>query len=203
MELNELQNNWNQYDLKISESIRINKEILRKILIFKPEKRVSRIKIKALINIILPLIVVIFFLIFGINYRDTLDFYFGLGTFLILGTVSFFWTIKYYFMISKIDFSKPVLTIKKEIKELEKYKITTSRLAYFFAPFAMIGIFLAAQIPVFSKNSFLFLSLIILLMAFSIYYNFKYSISERFKKLNLEIDEIQQLENETESISRI
>ena len=196
MELNELQNNWNQYDLKISESIRINKKILKRILISKPEKRVSRIKIRAMVNIFLPLGLVLFFLIHDLHYRDTFDFYIGLGTFIVLGTIGYFWTIKYYFMISKIDFSKPVLTIKKEIKELEKYKIKTSRLAYLFAPFAMMGIFLAAEIPIFSKSLFLFLTLVILVMAFSIYYNFKYSISERFKKLNLEIDEIQQLEND-------
>src|ERR1035437_8716864 len=122
MELNELQNNWNQYDLKISESIRINKEILKRILLSKPEKRVSRIKIKAQVNIFLPLGLVLFFLIHDLHYRNTFDFYFGLGTFLVLGTIGYYWTIKYYFMISKIDFSKPVLTIKKEIKELEKYK---------------------------------------------------------------------------------
>ncbi len=47
MELTELQNIWQEYDKKISENTRINKEILRLILLEKPRKRLNWIKIKA------------------------------------------------------------------------------------------------------------------------------------------------------------
>ena len=47
MELLELQNIWQEYDKKISENTRLNKEILRLMLISKPQKRLNWIKIKA------------------------------------------------------------------------------------------------------------------------------------------------------------
>jgi len=47
MELAELQNIWQEYDKKISENTRLNKEILRLMLLSKPRERVNWIKIKA------------------------------------------------------------------------------------------------------------------------------------------------------------
>jgi hypothetical protein len=47
MELAELQNIWQEYDKKLSENTRLNKEILRLILIEKPQRRLNWIRIKA------------------------------------------------------------------------------------------------------------------------------------------------------------
>jgi hypothetical protein len=58
------------------------------------------------------------------------------------------------------------------------------------------GVFLIANIPIVSRHSFLPLSLIISVFIISIYIAFKYSIFERFKKINMEIDEIEQLDKE-------
>ena len=41
MELTELQNIWQEYDKKISENTRLNKEILRLILLEKPQKKIK------------------------------------------------------------------------------------------------------------------------------------------------------------------
>ena len=57
MELSELQNIWQEYDKKISENTRINKEILRLILLEKPRKRLNWIKIKAGTWLFSPVIV--------------------------------------------------------------------------------------------------------------------------------------------------
>jgi acyl-ACP thioesterase len=52
MELIELQNIWVQYDKKLTDNTRLNKEILRRMLISKPEKRLNWIKISAGFNLI-------------------------------------------------------------------------------------------------------------------------------------------------------
>lgn len=194
MELSELQKYWDIYEKKVDENIHINKEILRRMLISKTEKRFNKIKIKAGINLIAPFILILFLVLPNTDFHNTYYFYSGLTVFLVLATIIFIWTIKYYIMIGKIDFSNPVLIIKKNIQELERYKIKTTKLGYIFTPFAMIGIFLVANIPLFSMDTVLFLLLVVIVMIFSMYYTFKYSIFERFKKLNIEIDEIEQLE---------
>jgi hypothetical protein len=102
-------------------------------------------------------------------------------------------------LLRAIDFSKPVLSIKKVIAELEKYKIKTTRLRYLLMPFGIIG-FLLMIIPkiTFSFNLVSLMPLLLLIIVFilSMYFTFKYSIYEQFSKLNKEIDDIEQLEKE-------
>ncbi|MCX6320649.1 MAG: hypothetical protein NTX93_02440 [Bacteroidia bacterium] len=196
MELIELQNIWQQYDKKLSENTRLNKEILRIILKSKPQKRVTWIKLKAGFNLILPIVLVLGILVPGVEFRNEPDFYIGtilFGTFFL---ITYYWAVRYYLLVSKIDFTNSITLIKKNIRQIEKYKIKITKFGYIFMPLAMIGIFLIAEIPILSKDSFLPISLIILVFIVSIYYTFKYSISERFRKLSLEIDEIVQLEKE-------
>ena len=93
----------------------------------------------------------------------------------------------------------PVLTLKKEIVQLEKYKIKKTRIRYILGPFAMAGFFMMIIHKLtFSLNFMSLLPLILIILVFltSIYITFKFSIYERFKKLNKEIDEIDQLEKE-------
>lgn len=196
MELIELQNIWGQYEKKLADNTRLNKEILRRMLISKPEKRLNWIKINAGFNLILPIVLILFVLVPHIQFRSSIDFYIGLGLFTAFSLITYIWAIRYYLLICKIDFSEPILAIKKEIAELEKYKIKITRIGYIFLPFVMTGIFIMAQIPFFSINSIVPFSLIILVMITSIYYTFKYSIYERFRKLNIEIKEIEELEKE-------
>jgi hypothetical protein len=104
---------------------------------------------------------------------------------------------KIFLLIRKIDFSESILSLKKEIAELEKYKIKITRISYMFMPFAILGIFLMLiQKPIYNAESIVMLALIVLVYISSIYYTFKYSIYERFRKLNKEIAEIEELEKE-------
>lgn len=196
MELIELQNMWQQYDKKLSESTHLNKEILRIILQSKPEKRLNWIKLKAGINLVLPIAIILLVLVPRIVFRNEINFYIGISLFGIVFLITYYWAIRYYLLIGKIDFASSITVIRKDINMLEKYKIRITKLSYIFMPLALTGIFLIAQIPILSKKSFLPISMIILVMIISIYYTFKYSIFERFRKINKEIDEIEQLEKD-------
>jgi hypothetical protein len=196
MELIELQNIWLQYDKKLSENTRLNKEILKRMLKSKPEKRVTWMKIRAAFNLILPIVLILGILVPGVEFRNETGFYLGVFLFGLFFLLTYYWAIRYYLLINKIDFANSITEIRKDIKETEKFKIKITKFGYIFLPFAMIGIFLIAEIPIFSKDSFLPISLIILVFIISIYVTFKYSISERYRKLTLEIHEIEQLEKE-------
>lgn len=196
MELVELQNIWQDYDKKISENTRLNKKVLRMMLQSKPEKRVTWIKIKAAFNLILPIGLILGIFIPRVEFRNEIGFYVGSLLFGPFALITYYWAVRYYKLVSKIDFAKSITEIKKDIKMVEKYKIKMKKIGYIFSPLAMIGVFLIAQIPILSKDSFLPITLIILVMGISIYYTFKYSIFERFRKLNMEIEEIEALEKE-------
>jgi len=199
MDLLELQNIWQEYDKKISENTRLNKEILRLMLLSKPKKRLNWIKLKACLTIISPVFFVPFLLIQDIHFHLTTRFYIGLGLLLPVVIISYIWDIRYFILVGKVDFSRPVLSIKKVIAELQKYKINKTRFRYLLMPFAIGGILLMIIQKVtmsFDFLSLLPLLLIILVFFSSMYITFKYSIYEQFKKLNKEIDEIEQLEKE-------
>ena len=199
MELTELQNIWQEYDKKISENTRLNKEILRLMLLSKPQRRLNWIKIKAGFSIFSPILFVTLLLVLNVQFHISTSFYIGLALFLPVYTITYIWDIEYFKLIRKIDFSMPVLTLKKEIAQLEKYKIKKTRIRYMLMPFAMTGFLLMIIHKInFSLNFVSILPLILIILVFlsSMYITFKYSIYERFKKLNKDIDEIEQLEKE-------
>ncbi len=195
MELIELQNIWQQYDKKMSENINLNKEILRKLLQSKPEKTITWVKLKAGFNLILPIVIISLMMIPNVVFRNEISFYTGVLLFASFALVTYYWAIRYYLLLNKIDFNNPITLIKKDVKQVEKYKIKVTKFSYIFAPFGLTGVFLIANMPILSKHSILPISLIILVFLFSIYITFKFSIFERFAKINREIEEIEKLEN--------
>jgi len=203
MELNELQDIWLQYDRKIKDNTRLNKEILKRMLMSKPEKRLNWIKIKVGLRIFSPIILILLIAVMqlspmmNIKFSFTVHFYIGLSLFLTIFIISYIWDVGYFLLIRKIDFSETILAIKKRIAELEKYKIKTTKIRYLIMPFAILGIFFMF-IPktIFNTESIIMFALIILVFISSIYYTFKYTIYEQFRKLNKEIDEITELEKE-------
>jgi len=195
MELIELENIWKEYDRKVMDNARLNKEILKRMLIVKPERRLTWMKIWAAFNLLSPLILLLIVLMADIQFQITSYFYIGLCLFVPAYLLTYMWEVKYFRLVRKIDFSAPILTIKKKIAELEKYKITITRNRYILMPFAIIGILLMIlQGNVFTSEFLVFLFLIVVVFLLSVYVRFKYSINERFKKLNQEIEEINDLE---------
>jgi hypothetical protein len=199
MELSELQNIWQDYDKKISQNTRLNKEILRLMLISKPQRRFNWNKIRAGYSILSPLIFVTALLVLNVQFYISIRFYIGLALFLPVYTITYLWDIKYFILIRKIDFSMPVLTLKKEIAQLEKFKIKKTRIRYMLMPFAIAGFLLMIIHSLnFNPNLVSFIPLLLMVMVFlsSMYITLKYSICERFKRLNKDIDEIERLEKE-------
>jgi hypothetical protein len=199
MELSELQNLWQEYDKNRSENTRINKKILRLILLEKPRKRLNWIKLKAGTWLFSPVLFVFLILILDVQFNLSTRFFIGLGLFLPVIVITYFWDIKYFTLIRGIDFTMPVLSIKKVITEIQKYKLKTTKIRYLLMPLAMTGFLLMIIHKITIKLDFfsiLPLLLIVLVFFSSMYFTFKYSIYERYKKLNKDIDEIVQLEKE-------
>jgi len=160
----------------------------------KPEKRITWIKLKAGFNLILPIVIISFMMVPNVVFRNEISFYTGVLLFGSFALITYYWAIRYYLLINKVDFNNPITLIKKDIKQVEKYKIKVTKFSYIFAPFGLTGVFLMANMPILSKHSLLPISLIFIVFLFSIYITFKFSIFERFAKINKEIEEIEKLE---------
>ncbi len=195
MEINELQMLWQQQNNHILENTRINKEVLKRILIMKPEKRINREKIKSWINLISPIALVIFIFIPNFHYRDTVIYITGLLMFVTVFFLIYYWQMTYFFLLRKVDFSATIVSIKKQIATLEKYKIKSTKLKYALMPIAMLGIFgMLIQKPNFNNESIVLIVLIVAVFTASALVTFKISIKEQFRQLNKEINEVEKIE---------
>ncbi|HUM88917.1 MAG TPA: hypothetical protein PKV50_05260, partial [Prolixibacteraceae bacterium] len=176
---------------------RINKEVLKRILIMNPEKRINRQKIKSLINLISPIALVIFIFIPNFHYRDTVIYITGLLMFVTVFFLIYYWQVTYFFLLRKVDFSATIVVIKKQIATLEKYKIKSTKLKYALMPIAILGIFgMLIQKPNFNKESIVLIVLIVAVFTASALVTFKISIKEQFRQLNKEINEVEKIEEE-------
>lgn len=196
MELSELQNLWSNNDQKLEENLRLNREILKQLLLRKPERRISWLKFHSLYRVVLPLIILPVF-ISEIKFRDETSFYIGIFLFGSFSTLTYAWAIMYFLKAIKIDFSNQIILMRKQIAELEKWRLRTTKIGLLLVPIALIGIYLTAGFK-FKVHEITFYSLTPLLLALivfvsSVYITFKYSISERFRKLNQEIAELEKL----------
>ena len=195
-----MENIWKEFDKKITENTRINKEILRRMLLSKPRRRFNWIIFHAMFRIAAPYIIFILYLVSDIRFQVSVSFYIGLTTFLSLVIIAHVWDIKYFILIRKVDFAMPVLSVKKIIAEIEKLKIYITKVTMLLSPMAL-GAFLLmivrdGLIISFDVASILPLLMIVVGYFLSIYFVFKSPIFSQIKKLNREIDEILALEKE-------
>ena len=197
MEWTELQALWQQYDARIAENTRINKEILKRMLRAKPERRINWITLKEGANMLLmPIVLLLVFTLVPFKYNHGLALY--LGIFLYGGgvLVSYYWSLKYFMLLRKIDFTHPVTTTRKNLKQLEIfYTKRLKNLGYKLMPIGIIGIYLLFDMLIFTKSSLVPFSLMFVVWVVSMYFKFRWK-NWWFGKLNTELDEIEQLEKE-------
>ncbi len=195
MELTDLQNIWTQYEKNITENTRINREILRKIILSKTERKINWMKFKAIFNLIIPIPMVIYIFI-DLDYRNDKSFFIGLILSSLCFILTYSWALRYYLLVDKIDFSNAITTIKLNLNKLEKYKLKITKLGLIVAPFFIAGIFLLVKINVLSPKMIPFYSLTLLVMGITFYLTYKYGIITKLSQINSEIEEIISLEKE-------
>ena len=196
MEWNELKALWQQDDARITENTCINNEALIRLLRVKPEKRVNRETLKTLAGLFIsPIIILVILTSISLEYNHGLSLYFGGFLFGGFYLWVYWWSIKYLMLLRKIDFTKSIIATRKRLKQIEKYLTKKLIISYLLMPIAAAGVFLIFKITLFEKTSVVPLLLLFGLIVSSILYKFVLKI-RWFRKLNIELDEIEQLEKE-------
>lgn len=197
MELLELENIWKECNQKIADNNRINREILRRMLLHKPEKTINWMKVRAGLHLLSPLVPLIWLAVTDYQIHITSAFYIGLGLFISTCVIVYVWDLRYFLKVRALNLSDATLTIKKNIAALEKYKVKATLFQYMLMPVGVAGIVLMF-FRTFGLNTDLVIMIFLMLTVClaSAYYRFKYSIGKRFRTLNKEIEEIERMENE-------
>lgn len=198
MELEELKTIWSQHEKTLVENTVLNRTLLKKLLIKNTEKRIDWLKIRSLVGLILPFILIIFIVIPRIQFTLEFDFLIGLILFIPLYVLSYTWAIKLYIHIERVNPNSPLTTARKQLKLVEKYKLKITKDNYILAPFMVIGIFLSAGIPFFSAKMIPFYVLMVISLLIGMYVRSKYGLVAQVRSIEKEIEEISRLELDTE-----
>jgi hypothetical protein len=198
MELEDLKTIWSQHEKMLVENTVLNRELLMKVLIKNTEKRIDWLKIRSLVGLILPFVLIVLIVIPRIQFTLELDVLIGLILFVPLYIISYTWAIKLYLYIERLNLNGPVTTVSKQLKLVEKYKLKTTKENYILAPFMVVGIFLSAGIPFLSAKMIPFYVLMVVSFLIGMYVRSKYGLVAQVRRIEEEIEEISRLEQNTE-----
>jgi len=195
MEWKELEAIWQQYDARIAENTRINKEVLKRMLRAKPERRLKRMRGWAIYRIVTPIPVMCIALVPNTKFRNEWDFYLGLFLLIAMLAYMLYCAYQYFSLIRDIDFRNQVAKTKKQLIQLEGLKLKVSKLEVFVGFVMLIGIYLIAQfaVRVNTKHFIVFCIIITLFILVGQYVQFK-KFKSKLNNFNAELDEIEQLE---------
>jgi hypothetical protein len=196
MELEELKTVWIQHEKMLLENTVLNKKMLRKLLILNAEKRIDWLKIRTLSTLILPLIGVVFIVMPRIQFILKFDAVLGLVLFGSTFIVSYIWAVRLYLLVEKLNFHASVVSVSKQLRQVEKYKLKITRHGLMLAPFMIVGIFLSAGIPFLSSKMIPFYTLMLIVFLISTYIRTKHGLVARLRKLEKDLEEISELERD-------
>lgn len=197
MELTELENIIKGYDRKMDENITLNREVLKRLLSNKPRRHLQLERVRALYQLssplLLPCFIAVIMEVMNIRISLTPNLYIGLGLF--VPTFLFVWSLnfRHYLLIRRIDLSAPVILIKKQVAELERYNIRMTKMRNVLMPVLIAGMLLIF-IPqgVYIVEFALMLVLVVTVFVLSAFYR-NYAVKERCRVLNMEIEELEGL----------
>jgi len=193
MEINELQGIWDRYDTRLREHINLNKKLFRELLHIKTEKRLSHIRARALFDLLLP-IPILLYLIFTFSPRSDVLYYVGLFTGLPCFFLTWYFAFRHYQLSGRIDLSKTLTALKKDIKTMELYKLRTRKISLMLAPVFVLAIFLYAGMPFLERSMLPFYLAVAGVMLITAFVSRHYGFRARISKLNEEIGELEDLE---------
>ncbi len=201
MEIDDIKTIWTQHEKVLVENTKMNKELLKKLLLVNAEKRIDWLKIKSLVGLILPLIGIIFIAIPRIQFTLETDVVIGIVLFVSLSAITYIWAIKLYLRIERLNPSGPITTVSKQLKLVEKYKMRNTKYGLILVPFYIIGIFLSAGIPFLSTKMIPFYALMVIVFLISTYIRTKHGLVAQVRKIDRDIEEISKLEMDVDLIN--
>jgi hypothetical protein len=192
MDYNEFQLLWSQMgnDASNNSDVKIS---VRKILEKKHQKKWNLYVCKAWYQLLLLFLIMtttIYLLFFYLKIEHTTQFWVGFSILIPIYGLTFYWNITYTLRLIKINYSKPLLNIKREISKLESFKIKWTIGSWFLSIIGLTGFYI--MLPHIKPEAW---ALAFILVAGQSFYNFKKDTKLRYRKLQQEINEMELLED--------
>ncbi|MGW8316452.1 MAG: hypothetical protein ACWGNV_12685 [Bacteroidales bacterium] len=194
--MDELQRIWLHHEQQLAAGTRINRELIRKLLIANTDKRIDWIKIKSLISLVLPLPLIAIIVVPRIEFVPSFGVILGIVLFVSLSVITYIWAVRLYLLIDKLNSDETILHFRRQLKIVEKYKLKTKRNGLMLAPVMIIGVFLSAGIPFLSVKMIPFYGLMVAVFLVSNYIRSKHGLLAQIRKIDRDLEEIATLEQD-------
>lgn len=141
MELDELKQIWSQYDKKLTDNLKFNEGLLRKMSLDKAKHELHKPVMYELITILFIFFTIVFVTGFSIRLLEEIQFsiagFFGA----LLGIMYLVFSIIKVNRFEKIDYyNSPIVKLQKELSHLKKFILRLRKAELIFLPFLVITI---------------------------------------------------------------
>ena len=204
MELDELKQAWAQYDKKLTENLKFNEELLRKMNLEKSKKEMNTPLMYEIISLATGIVFLIYFVNSTIQFSNEPKFLLpGLVTIVTFSIFLYLSAIKIK-LIANIDFYfSPVIELQKAINlfkhkylQFKKYEL------YAFPVFAISSALILAKayrgIDLYEHSTRFIIAIIISLLFYYpiVFWSYRNLFDKKIKNTNLFLDELSRFEKE-------
>lgn len=191
MEIEELRHYWKKEDKRITESVKVNKNVSHEKL----RSSFNRIKVKRLIFLVLPCIYIplIFALIIFPHLKNdgSVWFYLSVIFFSMFIIISYAINIYYYIRLLKVDCTESVLQIQKEILRLEIFGKKWHITSYFIVPFVLLATLrMFGRLITLDQTTIIFILLTAVFVIIGYIVKVKVMLPKEYHKVKSYLDEI-------------
>lgn len=206
MELDDFKKSWEQYDKKLSDNLRINEALLRKINLKTSKQELNKLLIYELFNIAVAVFLILFVLSNSMYYIHQLRFsipgFICIGTtaiYLIFGIIRTraFLKIDYYGS-PVVQVQKDILSLKSKTLKFRKYELIL--LPVLILPLLPITFKVIHNIDIYKHTqSMLVEMLLVLALAYPLaFLTYKYFYDKKFRNAEQHLADLKRFEQEGE-----
>jgi hypothetical protein len=134
MNYEELSHIWNSNDIELNKSLEINKKLVKELSLTKVKSHLVEIKWSAIIELILNMVFINFFIQFIVNHIAELKFMLLASILLTIIVIGFIVEIKRLVLYFSIDSKSTVLDAQTKLAKLKKLELLERRSLYFVIP---------------------------------------------------------------------
>lgn len=202
MEYNELKSMWAKYNSTLDEVAQTNRNVLKKMISQKSEKRLWIMKIQAILSILIsPAILAAVIFPILISYETSPPLIAGGILIALVFGFYFIQSIQYYKLLNRIKPAlDPVIKTKERTLELRKFVLSLQNKRYVVFPFAVGAIVLIIWENLSMDEPFKLIAMGAFFIAVFFWgrYKSKLYFHDRMKSFEVEMDEIQDMERNSD-----
>lgn len=204
MELDDLKSIWLQYDKKLSDNLRLNEELLRKLNLNSSKREMQKLLIYELVNIVIAVLVILFVLPISFRFINQLQYCIpGFITIVLTVIYIIFGLIMTNGLLNIDYYGSPVVKVQRKIlsiksKSLKYRKYELILMPMFLLPLLPLLYKVVYDIDIY-QNLKIFVFEIVLILGISyplIIWIYKYLYDKKFKNAENLLAEIEKFEKE-------